>query len=77
MTTERLLSLLETSLISLANEFDEAASREQNYAMAAINSHEWKVAEYHQTRSRVYIDAAKSVHRQVIEINREVESVNR
>lgn len=69
---ERLVSLMETSLISLANEFSEKVDAEHLAGQMAIGKQDFKAAQHHLTRSRAFIEACQMVNRQVIVINREV-----
>lgn len=76
-TLQRLASALETSLISLANELAERVDAEHMAGQSAIARQDFKAATEHLTRSRAFIEACQMVNRQIIAINREVESVNR
>lgn len=69
---KRLVSLMETSLISLANEFAKKVDAEHLAATEACDRQDWEVASHRQTRARAFIEAAAMVNRQITTINNEV-----
>lgn len=71
---ERLVSLMETSLISLANEFAERVDAEHLAATKACDRKDWEAAQHHQVRARAFMEACQAVNRQVIAINCVVQS---